>query len=269
MNEKSKNILIVVLMVIIGILIFSLSFILGMKYADKNSSEEIINKDESEKVITNIKVVDYINKSFNKNNIDKSILKNFIICGVPATEQELGTAEVTIPMIESEKIGAKSLNKMIQEKYKENIEVLNPNSYVYKQLEPSDDKKNSYIFGYNSVDYVYYNSDKYISIIIDSGIGSLCASGGGSKESYIYDIENDKYLTNEEVLKKFNITKEQLKNKFIEQDSSLENDSSLISSLNEEFNDLYYLYIKDGILIVSESTDRFDVEPLIVQIPIN
>ena len=111
----------------------------------------------------------------NKNDIDKSILEKIIVCGIPATEQELGTVEVTLPMIESEKTGAKSLNKMIQEKYARYIEMLNPNGEVYKQIDPSNDKNNSYTFGYNYVDYVYYNLDKYISIIIHTSAGSLCA----------------------------------------------------------------------------------------------
>jgi len=158
---------------------------------------------------------------------------------------------------------------MLQEKYADTIEMLNPDSDVYKELDPLDGKKTAGVFGHSYVNYTYYNSNNYISILVNSGGSMLCGSGGGSDSSYVYDIENDKYLTNEDVLKKFNITKEQVKNKFIEQKPELKNDEYLESTLNDSFEDSYHLYIKNSILNISYNRFLDPAERPIIEFSIN
>jgi hypothetical protein len=97
----------------------------------------------------------------------------------------------------------------------------------------------------------------------------LCGSGGGGQTSYVYDIENDKYLNNEDVLKEFNITKEQIKNKFIEEYPNLESDLGLESSLNDYFENLYYLYIQDGFLNINSTRDLDPSKRPVIKLSIN
>lgn len=269
MNEKTKNILIIVLIIIICILIFALVFALGIKVGrdgELKCVEQIVeneNNKEENQVPEEIKVIDYINKSLDKNMIDKSILQKYTVCGELATERELGTVEVKLPMLDSKKAGAKAFNKMLQEKYADTIEMLNPDSDVYKQLDPNDSKKIAGVFGHYSINYMYYNSDNYISVLVTHSGGMLCGSGGGNEFSHIYDIQNDKHLTNEDVLKKFNISKEQVKTKFIEKYANLENEEHFSLRLNDSFESNYYLYIKDGILKINCNDFYYEEQPYI------
>lgn len=205
--ENKKNSLTMVLIVIIAILCLVVGWLLGSKFADKEN--EILDNpttDTEEKEELN--VVDYINKTFDKNTINKDFLAQYTVCDFLASEIELGVNEVRLPMIKSNKPGAQIFNDTIKNHYKDSLDELTEegvkNSLESIAQEHPDvvDKFSSNILGsYNTINYEYKNSNGYISVLITSNGTSGCGTGGSYIDSYVYDIENDQYLTKEDVIK--------------------------------------------------------------------
>ena len=252
--ENKKNSLTIVLVVIIAILCLVVGWLLGSKFADKES--EILDNptpDTEEKEELN--VVDYINKTFDKNTMPK----NYVICGVDST---YGVNKVTLPMIQSNKPGVQNFNNVIKNHYKNALDVLTEEG-VNEKIKSFNysEKQIDGILGSNEVvEYKYSKTEQYISILITKSGGHPCATSYGSTHinSFNYDINNDKYITNTETLSLLGIPKEQVLNAFIEKNPYLSNYESFATLVYEEFDKSFYIYITENnveIMIENETVN--------------
>ncbi len=93
-----------------------------------------------------------------------------------------------------------------------NVEKVNKQIYdKYNKMKINTSKG-----GYNLiVDYTssYVSSKKLLNVSIKEIYEAMCATGGENYESYVYDIENDKFLNLSAVLEKYDITTSTLKTK--------------------------------------------------------
>lgn len=270
MEEKNQNRGLMVVIIILLLVIIALICVIGYMMLDKgsksdiidNSSEELKNEDKD------LQLVDYINKKFDKNTINKDLLAQYSVCGALASDSSLGTNEVILPMIKSEKVGAKQFNEAIQNEYQDQIKLLTEDGIkdeLEKIVQENPNvvhKLSSAILGGDStINYEYKNSNEYITVLVTSSGGSPCASGGVSTNSFTYDIKNDKYLNNDEVLERFNITKQMIKQAIVTNQPALEFDSSLESALNDSFEDLFYLWIENNTLTIGSNRGLGDNRP--------
>lgn len=270
MEEKNQNRGLMVVIVMLLLVIIALICVIGYMVLDKKSKSDEIDNNSQELTTEekDVQLVEYINKKIDKNTINKDFLDQYRVCGTLASDSLLGTNEVILPMLKSEKVGAKQFNEIIRNKYQNQIELLTEEgikNYLEKIMQENPnvvDKLSSTILGGNStINYEYKNSKKYITVLVTDSSGSPCAGGGSSTNSFIYDIENDKYLNNEDVLEKFNITKEMIKQSIVTNQPMLEFDSGLDSALNNSFEDLFYLWIENNTLTIGSNRGLGDNRP--------
>ena len=191
-----------------------------------NNLQDEITKDGNVTIINNIGkdvvVRDYINYT-----IDRTGIKN---CG---GSSEFGKANVRIPMIDSNKKGATELNKLI----KNDLELFLDSSY-YTNFDIKKGKTALELIA--SYGYWYVNNSNYLTLKVSSIYKTYCATGSSYNHYYTYDIENDNYLSNDELLKLYNISYEDLKKK-IKDNLDIQTDyyNSIVNYLERGEYELY------------------------------
>lgn len=154
----------------------------------------IINQDNKvENIEKNEKVkVEY------KNIVETIFEKHETKSGsVPCEDNITATIDIMVPSINIDTDNVAELNKEIMKKAEDEIANLDKDM-VYGDIR----------FLY---EYTYIPTKDLLSILVTEGYGAFCATGGTTYNNYIYDIKNDKVLTNKEVLELCDVSEEYLK----------------------------------------------------------
>lgn len=250
-----KNILIIILIVLVlslgGYLVYEK---MGNKVESGNKKETI---KENEKVTEEkVEVVDYINKEFKIYSLKDKISSEFTSCttNYQSLDPNYGNRNVKLPMLTGNKQGVQNFNKKIQEKYKDDIRLLEENN-VISELEKykNDNQRLTYITSSNYIiNYEYNITDEYISIKITRDYGNGCAGGGTAMTSFNYNIKSDNYLTNEEFINQLGFTKEDIKNEFLNSPATEDFAKEYINKdTDTQFEDLYSVYLNDNKILVN------------------
>jgi len=191
--EKRKNGCIIIFLIVCIFVALGAGLFGGYKYYElKNNGD---NKEESNQDVEDsleieeeIKVIDFINYS-----IDKSGIKNS--CG-----QELWKETIKLPMLTSNKKGILEINNAIKEDMNYVIEAAN-------RTEEEALKAESFF----ESSYGYIVIEDFIVMHISTFGGMYCGTRSQNDYYYNYDIKNDIYLTNNELLDLYNVSESDLK----------------------------------------------------------
>ena len=243
-ERKSSNRLLTTLVIILVIAVLGLTgFIVYDKVLKKEKTDPSVenNRGDNESTVT---VSDYFYGSYDR--------KSFNVESKCIVDSESGPVygkdSVRIPKIDSEKPGAKEINNLIVEQFGK-----------YTKLDESLDwgRMEGNVSTSITIDYDYKISNGYLSILVSYSAGASCMTGSYYNSSFVYDINNDKYLKNADLLNVYNVSKTDLIEKTIEdiekmiiEPESIKND--YIDAIKEQVNDDdYYAYIDDkGQLVV-------------------
>lgn len=110
--------------------------------------------------------------------------------------------------------------------------------------------KNSLIVLEKYCSYSYYVNQKYISIIIRASSWRQCASGGSFAFTYIYDINNDKVISNQEILNLYNVTQQDIEEKIRVSMSGYSDIESLVESAKNDYE--VYIDSEENLVIVAQ-----------------
>jgi len=160
-------------------------------------------------------------------------------------------------MLDSNKKGAVELNNKITNDFK---------IYIDASKRTEEDALNSDV-NY-AMNYSYDKFENYISIKMTGGSGPYCGSGISYNYYYTYDIENDKALTNDELLGLVNLSKtdliDNIKMDIEEMNYPIEQEKGHINYATDEVNNnLYNIYINSsGKVIVEIKYETFSL-PLV------
>ena len=185
-----------------------------------------------------VEVVDYVNYS-----IDKTGKKS--VCG-----EEYGEETIIIPMLTTNKNGVADLNNAINFDLKGYI-LASKRSY-----EEAFEDEVSYSSSYN-----YMVIGDYIIIHIITSNVVNCGTGFKYDNYYVYNVKEDKYLTNDELLFLYNISKVDLKNKIKADIESMNDDNKMVfydEIIDNLENDNYQAYINFSNELVLEFRYAFD-----------
>ena len=208
-------------LVVLSILVICLSLIiLHDKFIKKNNDDKNIIDNYTQE----IDVIDYVNYSVDKSKIQSGCVEH-------------GIEVIRIPMLDSNKKGAIELNNQIKTDLKIYIEA----------SKRTEEETLSSDIGY-SMNYSYEKYKNYISIKIIGGSGPYCGASMSYSFYYTYDIENDKVLTNDELLTLVKLSKTDVINNVkldIEEiNYSIEQKNEYINyAIDEINNNLYDIYI--------------------------
>ena len=198
-----KNIIITIL----AILVIGLGgFIVYDKLIDKKVEKEnpTTNDSESNKISVSIPevITGYSKKTYYTVNGQRVSLS----CD-PSIEAYIS---VDVPEINVDRNGAKAVNKEIKEKMTHYIDLTNKTDFSDISL------KN---YKAENITYSTLIKDDILYIFINSHAKN-CASYYGDSLTFMYDYINDKQLFTEDVLNKYGISLENLKNQFTDEDFS-------------------------------------------------
>ena len=169
----------------------------------------------------------------------------------PCEDDVTEEININIPKINIDTDNVAKVNKQIREKAEDELEAL----------------KSETIHGDISFSYEYsYVENKGVLVVaITEEFSALCKSGSIKYTSYIYDINKDKFLTNEEALKLYNINEKLLKEKaydYIEKTYSgdeeyksivkdiINNKEYVVSYIEEDQISVYYDIPYDGFSVI-------------------
>lgn len=202
-------------------------------HQENNNNNE--NKQEKEEEIT---VISYYTKTASKKVTDYD------------SETKTYTLSLDIPMIRSTKPGAVALNQKIQNDLKREVDIIeNIRDIDWNNLPNDFDMtKDDLIFKTN---YSYNILDNIVWIAISETAYFLHGSGSTYLSTYSYDINNDKELTQTEIVKKFDIDLEKAKIQ-MEQNCPNEFFSKNDENLEERLN---YYRIENNMIIYYPCAD--------------
>ena len=196
--EKNKKIILIIavsLIVLIGIVI-GVFLIVNNK---KLNEEQIIAQEEQQ--LSEEELENNFKKKFY--NIEYTEDKNEIVSKgyfYEAEKENEYNIKLNIPQINKETEVTKQINKTIV------------NIYGNKLLDIINNKNEYTVY---NADFITYNNDNIISIIIKTVLKEGSQAQRTTVETYNYDIENDKLITLNEVLKEKNIDKSKAQTKII------------------------------------------------------
>lgn len=212
-NTKAKILLIVVLitllLVCLGAIVWQCIGAKDVSSGQSNNTQQVgnVNQDstnkESEVLLEDVKTkYNYV--------VETAINKSQPRAAWSECGNEYLHIDVVAPKINIDTDNVSRINKQIIDKYS-NLSI--------------DTSKG----GYNiDVSYTYKHlpSEEMLFVLITERYQSVCATGNVSYETYIYNIDTDRFLTLNEVLELYNITKNDLKEMAYENiDSDMDVDS--------------------------------------------
>lgn len=210
-NGTGKNILIAILLIIVIILITIIILVstgklnLASSKPSKECITEPVDNNTNQPYVIDL-INDGIKQEWTYEGVTAEDKKNILQDAQPGIK-------LTLPKINIDSVGAKSINSKIEEAYKEMINQIKNN--VTEQTGKKVTIQNT--------NYNYSIRNNIIYILISNDYGVINGSGSSYYNAYYYDIEADKELTVQEALVKLDISEEYLKNKL----NNLENLDSL------------------------------------------
>lgn len=256
-----KNVVIIILIIIV---LGMGSFLIYDKIIHKEINNNILNQNikDDNTSISDVKVVDYINETYDKSSIKSQVEGHYRGCDM-GDGTIYGTIKVNLPKLLGDGAEIKKINQLIVNDYNDILYLMNDQRLI-DEINKADDQKRitSLITGSYDINYQYNKGNDFISILVKSNTSCLCMGGSIDSKSYYYDFKNNKILSNEDVINKYNISKEDIKTKIY----SMENEENIydyhiknsIQDL-ESFDEMYAVYVENNKLTVVYSPYDFNI----------
>ncbi len=208
-NKKSKTtmtILIIIIILLIGGYAVLIPGLISNNNQNSTNEGQNISKDSSEEYTP------YVAEAFNK-HINLKFPEEL---QPDEYEKNLNISwHIVLPKITIETANADIFNKKILNDYQNLITMIN-----------NEKQENNNLFNSatsHHINYDYYINDNIIGIIITNSFTCTRASSGTTYKGYYYSIAEDKELSIQDILNKYNITIDEINEKISELDKDAAN----------------------------------------------
>ena len=249
-----KNIVIKILSIFLLVLI---SFIVYDKVNEKSANtttkcekEELEAEKDNGQIVEKELVYDLVNGKVIQTFVSKEY-------DIELEDDEIPYIDAAIPYVNIDTEGAKELNDKIQKDYSKEIDVIKNN------ITEQTNNKGPY---YEIINYSYTERDDILFIFIETKSVAYRAGGGINNRAYYFDIENDKMLSAQEVLKKLGTTKENIVKDIIDSLTDPEMDiKELKYMLQNDFeNEVSLFVVGNRLFVIPKNSYIFETLDLFI-----